>query len=168
MKWLMIVGFLIIAIIGIAAGLYFSGTVKFPFLPSQTSVKTQPKSANVSQNQTQQQQVPTSISPAVGASQNNTSGGAVITNSQTNIIQSAADKVKQQEALKLQRDARVLSNMDPSDAAKIIDNMNDTQAAKVLSYMNNKEASDVLSELTSSNPKKATKLLNMMGASPGG
>ncbi|MEO1783594.1 hypothetical protein V4762_00805 [Thermodesulfobium sp. 4217-1] len=167
MKWLMIVGFLIIAIIGTAAGLYFSGTVKFPFLPPQKSVKTQSESANVSQNQTQQQ-TPSTISPALNASQNNANNSASITNSQKNIIQSAADKVKQQEVLKLQRDARVLSNMDPSDAAKIIENMDDTQAAKVLSYMDNKEASDVLSELTSSNPKKATKLLNMMGASPGG
>jgi flagellar motility protein MotE (MotC chaperone) len=167
MKWLMIIGFLIIAIIGIGAGLYFSGTVKFPFLPPQKSAKIQTESASVSQSQTQQQ-TPTTISPAAGASQNNASSGAPITNSQKNIIQSAADKVKQQEVSKLQRDARILSNMDPSDAAKIIDNMDDTQAAKVLSYMDNKEASDVLSELTSSNPKKATKLLNMMGVSPGG
>jgi len=166
MKWVLILGLLIIVIVGVVAGLYFSGTVKFPFLPSRESKATQIESTSVSQSQIPQQT--STPMQTVSATQNNTGNNTSINNSQKNIIQSAAEKVKQQETLKLQREAKILSNMDPSDAAKIIENMDENQAAKILSYMNSKETSDILSELTSSNPKKATRLLNMMGASPGG
>ncbi|AEE13664.1 MgtE intracellular region [Thermodesulfobium narugense DSM 14796] len=168
MKWLMILGFLIIVIVGTAAGLYFSGTVKFPFLPSQKSEKNQ-SSPDIVQNQSSEKStlLPQNQSKTE-QSQNINNNSSSINQNQKNIIQTAAEKAKQQEELKLQREAKVLSNMDPSDAAKIIDNMDISLAAKILSYMNNKEASDILSELTSSDPKKATKLLNMMGASSGG
>ncbi|AWB09401.1 Flagellar motility protein MotE, a chaperone for MotC folding [Thermodesulfobium acidiphilum] len=168
MKWLMIIGFLIVAILGTVAGLYFSGTVKFPFLPSQRSEKAQP-SPEVMQNPSPEQSTTLPQNqPKADQSQNINNTSSSMTQNQKNIIQSAAEKFKQQETLKLQREAKILSNMDPSDAAKIINNMDDSQAAKILSNMNNKEVSDILSELTSIDPKKATKLLNMMGASAGG